>query len=60
MKIQRATPASFKLTDLANAGVEMRLMIATIKPVLKNLNPFSIFYSPFKLASQLLHFVCQR
>jgi hypothetical protein len=50
-KIQRAIPASFMLTDLANAGVEMRLKNPAIKKMGKTLNIFSTPTPPFNSIS---------
>ena len=47
IKIHRATPASFRLIDLANAGVEIKLIKPTMKPIVKTFFPFIILLSPF-------------
>jgi hypothetical protein len=47
MKIHRATPASFKLIDLANAGVAIRVTKPTVNPVIHDLFPFNMPHSPF-------------
>jgi len=41
MKIQSATPASFKLIDLANAGVAIRENNPTINPTKKVFSPLT-------------------
>jgi hypothetical protein len=47
MKIQRATPASFRLIDRANAGVAIKLTKIMIIPVSHVFVPFDIPHSPF-------------
>jgi hypothetical protein len=60
MKIQRVTPASFRLIDLANAGVAIRAINPTVNPANQDFLPLNIPHPPFLLGSPLqMHFVCQ-
>jgi len=47
MKIHKATPASFKLIPLANAGVAVKLIKLTIRAETNFFFPFGIPHSPF-------------
>jgi hypothetical protein len=47
MKIQRITPPSFRLMDLANAGVAIRINHPTINPANQGFLPFNTLHSPF-------------
>jgi hypothetical protein len=47
MKIQRATPASFRLIDLAKAGVAIKMSKLVVSPLTNDFFPFNIPHSPF-------------
>jgi hypothetical protein len=51
MKIQRAVPPSFRLIDLAKAGVAIKLINPTINPTFNPLIFFPMFSSSFVLIS---------
>jgi hypothetical protein len=51
IKTQRATPASFRLIDLAKAGVAMRVMHSPAKPAIHDFFSFNMPHSPFLLGS---------
>jgi hypothetical protein len=53
IKIQRATPASFREIDFANAGVAIRVINPHISPTSQDFLPFNIFYSPFLMGSKI-------
>jgi hypothetical protein len=51
MKIQRITPPSFTLMDLANAGVAIRTIHPIINPANQGFLPLNILHSPFLLGA---------